>query len=377
MALDLDLGDERESGRKTVFVDGVESKNSYVNDRWIKIGDEILFEKLSRVSVGEILESFDHVLVLLEKIEDVWIEVELSVSTRNPNKIKQPAISASLGYIVELWAKPWPILDQFYSMREQIEAEEGYELHCEIIDYYDDGEPDYDLLNGFGLVRSIEDQSLKLIDLYKEVVGTLKYIHRSTEEELSSDVDTEKLVTYFNFPGSVKVACEQYLIYFSQFLNDLGVQAEAELVNSGELTLLKVKPKNDKHALDEIRYLLSSYLSIATDSDVGLSPYEEKDPSVFQLESNILHLRSQLALALAVNEAKQTTIDNLRLSNYATQVINEPAEIDSLRQIENKKPTTKESLLGGIVVLSEWEISKGVTINFAEIARRLKRNNEK
>jgi hypothetical protein len=33
----------------------------------------------------------------------------------------------------------------------------------------------------------------------------------------------------FEFPGPLKVACEQYLLYFAQFLRDLGVEVEAKI----------------------------------------------------------------------------------------------------------------------------------------------------
>jgi hypothetical protein len=36
-------------------------------------------------------------------------------------------------------------------------------------------------------------------------------------------------VTFFDFPEPVKVPCQQYLLYFVQFLKDVGVEATAEL----------------------------------------------------------------------------------------------------------------------------------------------------
>ena len=83
----------------------------------------------------------------------------------------------------------------------------------------------------------------------------------------------------------------------------------------------------------------------------------------------MLHLRGQLALAAAVIEAKEATIENLRLSVYARQSMHTaPKQNKSdLRQPKD------EVIFGGIVRLSEWESGKGLTVNFAEIARKMKR----
>ena len=49
-------------------------------------------------------------------------------------------------------------------------------------------------------------------------------------------------MTYFEFPDAVRVPCEQYLLYFAQFLRDLGVEASSELRHEVGMVLFSVTP---------------------------------------------------------------------------------------------------------------------------------------
>lgn len=72
--------------------------------------------------------------------------------------------------------------------------------------------------------------------------GILTRLHESTVASLRSRLRQDWVVTYFNFPEEVKVPCEQYLLYFVQFLKDLGVEAAAELQHEAGQVLFAVKP---------------------------------------------------------------------------------------------------------------------------------------
>jgi hypothetical protein len=48
---------------------------------------------------------------------------------------------------------------------------------------------------------------------------------------ITQTFDRESLAVFFEFPEPIKTACEQYLLYFGQFLKDLGVSATTALTH--------------------------------------------------------------------------------------------------------------------------------------------------
>lgn len=51
----------------------------------------------------------------------------------------------------------------------------------------------------------------------------IQKIHDQTIAYLMSTVGRESVAVFFDFPDSIRTVCEQYLLYFGQFLKDLGV----------------------------------------------------------------------------------------------------------------------------------------------------------
>jgi hypothetical protein len=56
----------------------------------------------------------------------------------------------------------------------------------------------------------------------------LRELHKHTVSVLLATARSNSLVAHFNFPESVRVPCEQFLLYFGQFLKDVGVKATTE-----------------------------------------------------------------------------------------------------------------------------------------------------
>ena len=57
----------------------------------------------------------------------------------------------------------------------------------------------------------------------------LEELNAIAEETLASSIDKNSIRMLFSFPEEVKVPCDQYLLYFSQFLHDLGVKADTSI----------------------------------------------------------------------------------------------------------------------------------------------------
>ena len=75
------------------------------------------------------------------------------------------------------------------------------------------------------------------IDKYTEMVDSLC---EAVENSLISRISNKSIAISFDFPEEVKVPCEQYLLYFVQFLRDLGIEAASELKDEAGQVLFTV-----------------------------------------------------------------------------------------------------------------------------------------
>ena len=198
----------------------------------------------------------------------------------------------------------------------------------------------------------------------------LEQLHDLTRAYLESQLKADSVVVRFEFPEEAKTACEQYLLYFVQFLKDLGVEATAELERQASQVLFTVTPQSKDEALDKIRAALDVYLSIP----IGNLNDEGANIATQRLASNVYHLRSQLALAQAVIQAKDATIEAQQATLTLTQqryLLPNSVVIDSL--VETSKPTHNETetVLDGLAEITKYQ-GKGFNINLPEIFRRLR-----
>ncbi len=198
----------------------------------------------------------------------------------------------------------------------------------------------------------------------------LQGIHALTEKSLASKLHDASIVMFFDFPDEVKVPCEQYLLYFAQFLRDLGVKAETALTHEAGQVLFTVTPEDKDQALDKIRSALNLYLHLASNP---VSDTTNESIAVQRLEANILRLRGDLKLAAAELQAHATTIEAQQLIIEVQKgLLSGEVMINSMKDVTPKlKDKEKEEFLGGTVALIPIK-GKGVEIHLPEIFRRLK-----
>lgn len=192
---------------------------------------------------------------------------------------------------------------------------------------------------------------------------TLDTIHNIVKEifiELLEEKKYESVISSFTFPPEVQSACEQYLIYFSKFLEDLGIQADTSIESKSRETLFTVTPKSSTDALIIIRDALNIYLNLPTMPNIDTVAQNYSDIGVKQLVANIYHLKSQLMFAHSTIQMKEATIESLQFNNQNIQG-------------ELEKKSSNEETFFGIVSLDQFEF-KGIKINLAEIFRKLKRS---
>lgn len=345
---------------KYIVVNDVEDIDSYYSDRnypSVYLYNEDVESILTSHSFKEVGEYFSEISFSYDF--DWWEStIRIEVFSNESLGNKYPAIRINLQIDEwEHWKKPWSIA----SVVKQFETN-VIKLDNKALKYWQEDEEN--ILNGFG-VEYFPENDLTLIDDELEIVLTLlENLAVDTNRDLLSSIDNNSVVTFFQFPNESKTACKQYLLYFSQFLADIGIDADTEIKEELQQTLFKVIPADKNESLEQIRQALSVYLQAPSDNTLPILLASNSDIAMRQWEANIFHLKSQLALATSIIQAKESAIEMLQLSNYQYKQL--------LEKNNSSKDKNKEDIIKGIVTVDKFE-SKGLTINIAEIIRRFKR----
>jgi hypothetical protein len=225
--------------------------------------------------------------------------------------------------------------------------------------------------NVLRISASIESPQLTIGEEIERCATAIQQLFQEAKDSLRSKRRANSVVVDFpeGIPESVKVPCQQYLLYFVEFLRDLGVEATAEIQQEAGRVLFAVTPTNKEIALDKIRYALGYYISLPSNP---LSPLSATDEIATQrLQATIEHYNTQIRLARAeamayerTIQAQQTTINNL---------INAFTMLESARILRpHQEDEDKEDLIPKVLALGKYE-RDGVEINLAELLRRFRK----
>lgn len=187
---------------------------------------------------------------------------------------------------------------------------------------------------------------------------------------LMEESKKQSVIVLFDFPEEVKIICNQYLLYFVQFLKDVGIEATAELKEDAGRTLFAVTPKDQNEALDNIRDALNIYLRLPTVPHVDPTAIINADVSVQLLAANIQHLQTQLMMHSAMIQQKDILIDQQReliglLSRG--QII-----IGSVEKPDIKPEEDREPVIGDVVKVKPYDIGGFAELDLPTLVRRLK-----
>lgn len=277
--------------------------------------------------------------------------------------VDQFKVSVGFGFSAVEWKMPWSF-SEYVAESARIVVQQ-YSPNIVTVEHRTDGS----VLNRwfeFPVERAsnvIETETSR----YRE---TLQSIHELTEKALTSRLHDASVTMFFNFPNEVKVPCEQYLLYFAQFLHDLGVEAETALTHEAGQVLFTVTPADRDQALDKIRSALDLYLRLASNR---VSDATSESIAVQRLEANILRLRGDLKLASAELKAHATTMEAQQLIiDIQKGLLSGEVMVNSIKDVTPKlKNEEKEEFFGGTVSLIPIK-GKGVEIHLPEIFRRLR-----
>lgn len=202
----------------------------------------------------------------------------------------------------------------------------------------------YTLFNpSFAIEYSVDDFGLPIKAEAAKHIAAIRELHELTETSLLSTLHSDSIAMHFDFPEEVRVPCEQYLLYFAQFLKDLGVEANTALTHEAGQVLFTITPEDKDQALDKISEALEVYLNLPKSP---ISDTTNESIAIQRLESNILRLRSDLKLAAAELQAKNATIEAQRLTiDIHKRLLSGEIIIDSLKDVIPKSQDKGESLI--------------------------------
>ena len=217
------------------------------------------------------------------------------------------------------------------------------------------------------IITNLEDSEIPR-NYINEISKILEPLIIEIMEELDKKFKLDVYSTFFNFPLELKVACTQYLVYFAQFLIDLGIEVQTEIKDTPQGTFFSVIPQNKKDAIGNIKQLLNDFINAPGFDQFDIEISYQHNVAAIQWQANILHLKSQISFANtqiqmkdAIIQMKEATINSLNLSNY---------QLSEKIATGNKKD--EEQIIDGILSVTSVE-KFGGKLNLAELYRRLKR----
>lgn len=205
---------------------------------------------------------------------------------------------------------------------------------------------------GFEVVFNVKKLQLSLKDEVEQYLNILYQLHVEALKLINHGFSDNTIVCFFNFPLRIQIQCEQYLLYFAQFLQDIGINATSNLKEKVGKVLFSVTPTDDIEGLDKIRKALAVYLSLPSspviynDSFQSMQLKQQVENLQHSQRMKEMEMRSaQYALRLAQqnieNQDKIITRQNSFIDNQnkiIEKITSKSIMIDSL---ENKEELEK------------------------------------
>lgn len=221
---------------------------------------------------------------------------------------------------------------------------------------------DYGTVYGLPLIHFELDSNLpseiSIGNYISDYISKIRKSHQQTITEITSKLQNDTLLTFFNFPEEIKTSCAQYLLYFAEFLKDLGINATTNLKEDAGKILFSVIPTDDIEALDKIREALALYLNLPS------SPIVYDDSfAAMRMQQQIENLQhSQKMKERELQLTKKFLIVQSETIREKNIIISQK---DSIIEQQNKvieKITSKSIMIDSLENKEELEICDGLKI---------------
>jgi len=224
---------------------------------------------------------------------------------------------------------------------------------------------------GFEIKFETEEINKKIEEIIKPYQNTIEHSIQKTIQSMNETYSGNSLEYVFKFPEEVKTYCEQYLKYFAQFLQDLGMNATSSLKDDAGKVLFSVTPANDIEALNKIREALVVYLNLPSSPIV----YDESFKAM-RLEQQIDNLHHSQKMAAREIQLAQRVIESQDkiISEKDNTIFQKDSVINQQNKIIEKITSksimvdsleNKEELFEGVEVIPSETIKKhlGIILN--------------
>lgn len=266
----------------------------------------------------------------------------------------------------------WEKWKENYSIEEFEDAMKTITSHYTDSGLYWIQEDEDFITNGCHILCDNIEQDKKIKDVIERYTPYIKEITDKVNSLLINSTEENSLVNIFDFPEHIKTACEQYLIYFVDFLKEIGIDASIDMEHEASKLLFSVTPNSNGEGLEQIKKALDIYLQLPVVIDSKNISYLNNEPKVQQLVANIQHLNSQLLLSNAMVQTQKLTIDNQQVViSQQRKIIDANILQQSYTAVTNVKEDNKEKLLGGAVSLTKVK-GTGFEIDLPNIYRWIK-----
>ncbi|GGO22236.1 hypothetical protein GCM10008949_09270 [Deinococcus humi] len=278
-----------------------------------------------------------------------------------------------IGYRYFDWSGPFTLRDF---------SEEVRRLYNESFD-----EPHDESVRDLGILFD-EDAIFK--DAFTDAKELVKDIFDNAFDNLYDQRSHNVAKFEFDFPEHVKFACEQYLVYFGQFLKDIGENVNVELRHAGDKTLFSVIPEDQDIGLSKIHEALSIYLKISEsrDDSGALSLAETRMRVIISgYQSQIISLQAEnQARNMEVQAAKLIALNQQQLISNQSQILLQQGEIIATQAkallessnsqgilVESLKSEQEESedVVAGLVKVKPYDLGP-IQLDIPSAFRRLK-----
>lgn len=360
-----------------LFIDDDEVTDSVELDVWggfqgapysfdLKVSNPEIIARLIAHSFSDLPEVLD-TLNLEANFDTDFIEgVSISqIPTSPPAGDPRFAISFDFRLNLPYWRKGYNYEEYYNEVRKLVEATNDTEIQPKAGSV---NRADFKTAEIFFLVASPQLQIASEISRCSNVLRDVIDVVKRT---LASRAHSDEVFVAFDFPEEVRIPCEQYLLYFAQFLKDLGVDVTSELSREAGQVLFTVTPTNKQEALDKIRTALQIYLYLPA-GKIGNLPEVGSDVAIERLAENVRYFKRQLELSRELLEVQKTPI-RAEINIHQQHSLTGHVIIDSLIGETAPPPEEeKEEILGGTVLITKYK-GKGFEIDLPKVVRWIRR----
>lgn len=335
-------------------------------DLSVSIDDDALFRQIIKYKASEITKNSTIVCFsthIFPSSEFLHFFVR-SIWLVNRNNLFQLSFEFSID--IENWNNPWSVLQHLNEFRSCINKK-----NSDLLTLSNETNEDFSW-SEFEIHTEFSEDGFPLENRITEIINIFYAAHDEALINLSEKIVSEALIQKFKFPAEVKVACEQYLLYFTEFLRDVGIEANASLREEAGNVLFSVRHNNKDEALENIKIALEIYLNLPSIPILNTSQPLDVGLPVQRLSAQVQFLQSQLTLANATIQQQNFLIAQqnqfIQSQQFSSQVL-----IDSLKSEDG---ADEEPLVGKIISIKEFEWGP-LNLGLPELLRRMKEHFKK